>query len=716
MKYLAHIAEDGREQTVKEHLKGTALLASEFAAFFGAGKDAELAGMLHDIGKYTNGFQKRLHGGPSVDHSTAGAKEAFAMKNVSVALAVAGHHGGIPDLGMPKDAADMPTFHGRKQKSLESYDAWKEEIGPLQSSPPKWLPHDWISNDFYTRMLYSCLVDADFQDTQNFMDGRIAPRGEGASVSELLEVVRKKADQFLEYTGEDAVIKQRNSVLSACIKSGKEKEPGLFTLTVPTGGGKTFSSLAFALEHAVAHGMRRVIYVIPYTSIIDQTASDFEKLLGKENVLAHYSGVDYQRIEKEDMKPEEYKQLLASENWDAPIIVTTAVQFFESIYSNRSSRCRKLHNIAGSVIIFDEAQTLPNDYLLPCLSAIEQLVKYYHTTAILCTATQPAVNCFLDLKPEEICPDPRSLYQTLKRTMIENLHEISEIELGERLTGYEQVLCVVNRRQTAQDLYKKLPQEGRYCLTTLLCPHDRRKKIDEIRERLRKGYPCRVVSTSLIEAGVDVDFPVAMREDCGLDSLLQTAGRCNRNGKRSAEESKVYRFKLEGKKIPQMLEKGNESLQYIDRKVQKGKIDDISSLAAIEAYFKELYNLKGDESLDKKQILQAIRDYNIAGMLPFAWIAERFHLIESPTKTVYLPIEEGEALCERLRSGDFNRVLMRQLGEYSVECYNTQFQNLEDASALEILPNGSAILIASDKYSRETGLAMNVETGCAIFT
>ena len=351
------------------------------------------------------------------------------------------------------------------------------------------------------------------------------------------------------------------------MEKGAHGAPGLYTLTVPTGGGKTFASLSFALEQAAAQGMKRVIYVIPYMSIIDQTAAVFADLLGAENVLADYSCADYKSLERENLTPAQYRQLLASENWDASVVVTTAVQFFESLYANRSSRCRKLHNIANSVIIFDEAQTLPTSYLLPCVSAIAQLVRHYHATAVLCTATQPALEPYFrqfapELPLQEIVPDTATLYTTLRRTTLCDAGELTLEALTSQLCALSQVLCVVNRRKTAQEVYAALPAEGSYCLTTLLCAADRRRQLAEIRQRLRESLPCRVVSTSLIEAGVDVDFPAAYREQCGLDSLLQTAGRCNREGHRSVEESLVYRFTLEGCGVPQMLRQNVHAMQY----------------------------------------------------------------------------------------------------------------------------------------------------------
>lgn len=717
MEYLAHIADDGREQTIAEHLQGTAELAAEFAAAFNAEADGRFAGLLHDIGKYTPGFQKRLHNGPPVDHSTAGAQEAFSRYgNIPAALAIAGHHGGIPDAGNPHDPSEESTLLGRVKRPCAPDPIWMQEISVHAPAPPAWLtPNDLLQNAFYTRMLYSCLVDADFQDTQTFMDGTKAPRGGGAALTELLERVRIQAQHFLCVEQPSTVVQQRNTALRACIERGRAWEQGLYTLTIPTGGGKTFASLAFALEHAVAQHMDRVIYVIPYTSIIDQTVETFSDLLGKENVLAHYAGVDYQTVEPDSMTSEQYRKLLASENWDAPVVVTTAVQFFESLYANRSSRCRKLHNIANSVVIFDEAQTIPSDYLLPCLSAVTQLVQNYHTTAVLCTATQPALGpMFSRLAPQismrEICPHTDALYQALRRTTLADLGTISREALCGRLCAHDQVLCVVNRRSTAQELFAALPPEGSYCLTTLLCAADRRQQIREIRSRLRNGLPCRVVSTSLIEAGVDVDFPVAYREQCGLDSLLQTAGRCNREGKRGAAESIVYRFCLEDAPAPAMLAKNISALALAAR-----RSPDLASPQAIEAYFTELYRIRGDHALDKKGILPALQSGVSGCLLPFAQIAEAFHLIETPTRTVYLPIGDGAALCARLQHGECSRTLLRQLGIYSIACYTAQFDALDAAGALELLPDGSAILTDLSKYDARTGLALNIETGCGLF-
>jgi len=713
--YLAHISEDGtRTQTVYEHLSGTAKLAGPFAAPFGAQAEAEYTAWQHDVGKLSSGFQRRLRGGPRVDHSTAGAQLALRGQHPQAAFAIAGHHSGLPDGGSFADDAGDATLFGRSKKPIEPYDGWQELPIP-RSAPPAWANTDPLSCAFFTRMLYSCLVDADFIDTETFMDGKAAPRGSGTDIAALRDIVSAQAQRYLSAEAPSAVSVQRNTVLRACLNTGAHGAQGLYTLTVPTGGGKTFASLAFALEHAAAQKMKRVIYVIPYMSIIDQTSAVFSDLLGEENVLADFSNAEYKTVEQDDLTPAQYRQMLASENWDAPIVVTTAVQFFESLYANRSSRCRKLHNIADSVIIFDEAQTLPVDYLAPCVSAISQLIQHYHTTAVLCTATQPALEPLFqrfapELHPVEISPDTSHLYEVLRRTTLQDLGTLPQEAFAARLAQHSQVLCVVNRRKTAQQLYAALPDEGSYCLTTLLCAADRRRQLDDIRQRLKDGLPCRVVSTSLIEAGVDVDFPVAYRELCGLDSLLQTAGRCNREGRRTAEESIVYHFQLEEYSTPQMLKQNVSALNYAARHQ-----DALDTPRAIQLYFNELANLRGPDAVDKHGILDAFLRGIHGCSFPFAQVAAEFHLIENAARTIYLPIGEGAALCEQLRSGHVTRTLLRKLGIYSVSCYKEQFDKLDSAGALTSLPDGSAILTDTSHYNSKTGLDMDVETGIGLF-
>ncbi len=716
--FLAHISEDGlRNQTVTEHLRGTAMLAAGFGSAFGAEKQAEFAALFHDIGKFSREFQRRIRGnGGRVDHSTAGARELWTLRQLDAAFAVAGHHGGLPDGGNPQNGPDEPTLCGRLQRELADYSAWSKEIEPLPPVPPaRNFGGNKFAEAFYIRMLYSCLVDADYQDTENFMKNSSELRGGFSSLAELLEKVRVQSNLWLSAQSGKEIDGIRNKILRSCIDSGKNSKTGIFTLTVPTGGGKTFASMAFALEHAVKNDLNRVIYVVPYTSIIEQTVDVFRKLFGEENVLAHYAGADYYRENIEDLTPTQYRHLLSSENWDAPIIVTTAVQFFESLYSNRPGKCRKLHNIAKSVLIFDEAQTLPVPYLRPCVAAMAQLAKDYRASMVLCTATQPALDkLFYSFAPDmtirEICKTDIDLNTALKRTSLKSMKFSDQTHLSQILAEHTQVLCVVNRRKTAIELYSSLPKDGSYCLTTFLAPCHRRKKLEEIRERLRNNMPCRVVSTSLVEAGVDVDFPAAFREEAGLDSVLQTAGRCNREGKRPADKSDVIIFSIDGTAPPRGIAANRDVLNQTRLKYH----DALDSPEAIRFYFEQLLYVKGSAALDKHGIVDGFTNAMNGSIFPFRQAAESFRLIDNLEKVIYIPISEGAKLCERLMRGEVSKTLYRQLGEYAVSVYPDHYQELYTAGALTSLENGSAVLINADYYSGETGLKIDADSGAAL--
>lgn len=709
---LAHVSEDGmRNQSIISHLEGTAVIAARFAKSFGGQEQARTAGLLHDIGKYSDGFQKRLKGGKKVDHSTAGAKVAMAQKQPEVAFAIAGHHSGLPDGGSKTDTMDFPTLFGRLKKPVEDCDLWKSEVNLPSSVTRPPIAQDGFSVSFYTRMLYSCLVDADFLDTEAFMQGK-ARKGNYASMGQMLERLKEYISSW--WAAETALNQKRCEILRQCFERGKKESEGLFTLTVPTGGGKTVSSLAFALSHAVAAGKERVIYVIPYTSIIDQTAEVFRKVVGEENVIEHHSGADFS-VPEGEADPTLYRKALATENWDAPLIVTTSVQFFESLYANRPSRCRKLHNLANSVIIFDEAQTLPVPYLRPCVAAIAQLVQFYHSTAVLCTATQPVLQPLFDelasgLVSREICPDTENLYQFFRRTTLISAGIKTEKELLSQLGSVPQGLCVVNRRATAQELYQGLEEEGRFCLTTLLCPADRKRLLEEIRQRLTDGMPCRVVSTSLIEAGVDVDFPAVWREEAGLNSILQTAGRCNREGKRATEDSKVTIFSLESQTVPAMIQQNVDATRSVF-----SRFDDPAEPAAIESYFQFFLTLKGNAALDSQNVLEAFHHGMQGVLFPFSSVAEKFHLIENQTVTIYLPVGEGAELVNQLKLGYATRSLYHRLGQYSVNVYPDHLKNLLDAGAAEPVGDGNYILTDTTLYDNLTGLSLDVETGKGMF-
>lgn len=709
--YLAHLTEDGRTQTILEHLKGTASLCSAFAAAFDAEAQGQLAGMAHDIGKYSAAFQRRLHGGPKVDHASAGAFECLKARQLPAAFVISGHHGGLPDGGGRGDAAGTGTFWGRinraSQGRLEDYHAWQREFSLPHANTPAFAGTR-LEGMFFTRMLFSCLVDADYTDTGAFMDNSPYLPASSSSMEELWRRLETYVSGWFPPKG--ALNMQRCAILEQCMSAGAQYGPGLFTLTVPTGGGKTVASLSFALAQAKARRMKRIVYVIPYTSIIEQTAQIFREILGDENVLEFHSGVQFDQQEDDASSPETAPLTRSVETWDVPVIVTTAVQFFESLYACRPSKCRKLHNLAQSVLIFDEAQMLPLPYLRPCVWAIAQLVRHYGASAVLCTATQPALDpIFQEFAPEipirEICPMAEAHWESFRRVSFQQAGTLSWMDLAARLQQQEQVLCVVNTRRAAREVFHQLSGSGNFHLSTLMYPAHRKRILDEIRRRLRDGLPCRVVSTSLIEAGVDVDFPAVYRELSGLDSILQAAGRCNREGKRPPEDSIVTIF--QGEDPPPRL---------FETSIGAGKIvldhcQDVSSRAAIHTYFSTLLDLKGAEAQDAHHILPLME----SEFFPFRTVAERFHLIESPTTTVHLPLEEGAGLVELLRSGQYSRTLYRRLGQYGVSVYPQHLAALEQAGALEHLEDGSVVLRDIGLYTQTTGLTLEPSGGNALF-
>lgn len=704
--YLAHRAQDGREQTILEHNNHVAALCAAFAAPFGAGELGRLLGLAHDIGKYSDAFQRRIRGAPiQTDHSTAGAWECFQLHQSAAAFCVAGHHGSLPELGTQDDLPDRPTLYGRmnraQQGQIKPYDPWRGEIA-LPKIPPR-TPSDLQDDFFFIRMLYSCLVDADFLDTEEFMTdvGRDREKTDMATLDKRLHEYIQK--HFFPPKGD--LNRRRCAILERCLSQGEAQEPGLFTLTVPTGGGKTAASLAFALRHAKAHGLRRVVYVIPYTSIIEQTAEEFRKMIGPEVVLEHHSGVTYDPDEKDEVRPRDRQFQQATENWDMPVIVTTAVQFFESLYAARSSKCRKLHNLAESVIIFDEAQMLPLPYLRPCVAAIAQLIKGYRVTAVLCTATQPVLEPifreFLPGRPAvELCPPALATDPIFQRVTFQKVGQRSWVRLAEELNGHKQVLCVVNSRKSAREVFDQLERKGRFHLSTLMYPAHRQAVLKEIRRLLQEGAPCRVVSTSLIEAGVDVDFPIVFREEAGLDSIVQAAGRCNREGKREAKDSIVTVFQAETPpphRFGPAIGAAQAAMDFYD---------DFLQPEAIKRYFYEFLDLSGKQAQDKMNILRQIQ----SGGYPFRTTEQAFRLIDEDTCTVYIPLEEGVELVERLRRGEISRALLRKLGLYSVSVYRPHFQALYDANALELLPDGqSAILTDPKLYDRAAGLLTQID-------
>ena len=719
--YLSHISEDDRKQSVLNHLLGTAELCGEFASHFNARDLGILAGKTHDIGKYSKEFQNRIkNNGPKVDHSTAGALECLKSNQIFSAYAVLAHHSGLPDGGI-HDEATGSSFWARikrgKSGRIPDYSCWKNELSLNTPVLPAFLNSEQtLGHVFFLRMLYSSLVDADFLDTANFM---LNEPYLDTSYSDMAELNRK-LDSYISdwFPPKNELNTKRCEILSACMERAAAVSSDLFTLTVPTGGGKTVASLAFALRRAIRPDKpkRRIIYVIPYTSIIEQTADTFRKILGDDNVLEHHSGIVYDTAtdpnQDTELDKENIRRMRAAENWDAPVIVTTAVQFFESLYSNRSSKCRKLHNIADSVIIFDEAQMMPLPYLRPCIHAISQLIAHYGVTAVLCTATQPVLEPFFkeflpDVSPAELCPSNLQRDGIFKRVTFRQTGRLTSAALAEELNSHSQVLCIVNSRASAREIYDMLgtQPDTAFHLSTLMTPADRRSVLTKIRQRLNDNLPCRVVATSLIEAGVDVDFPVVYREEAGLDSILQAAGRCNREGKRTCEESIVTIFKPE-KRPPSLFLQAISAAGRVLR-----TYEDISSAEAISMYFKSLYQLRGENSFDHHKILHQLeRD-----TMPLESVAKLFHLIENDTRTICIPIEEGKHLVERYQYGEVSRKLMRQLGQYSVSIYENHFKALYEAGDIEEIGKDFFVLKNLTLYNQTTGLSLNADSGKAEF-
>lgn len=706
--FLAHSAtgEHPEGQPLKEHLKNVSRLAEQFCSVFEADEDGRLCGLYHDIGKYSDKFQKRLTGcSMRVDHSSAGALLMFQKRDIPVAMCIAGHHGGLPDLGTRFDTEGrsfMSRINRAAKGEIEDFSEWHTELPDESVSTSR--AFQGTDSYYYIKMLFSALTDADWLDTESYFENKECFIKEGDLVGLLAQLNRYITPWW---NAKNDLNMRRCRILKAAIDHGRD-EPGMFSMTVPTGGGKTVSSMAFALHHAVRHGMRRIIYVIPYCSILEQTESVFASIFGKENIIADYSGAEFSCDETDTDH-----RAFSAENWEAPIVLTTAVQFFESIFSSKPFKNRKLHNIAGSVVVFDEAQMLPVPLIKPCLDSICKLTELFKCSAVLCTATQPSVGRILaELSPgirvRELCPETEKMYLDFRRVTYEDEGQLNDDALMKRLRSFTQVLCIVNSRKQAQKLYTCLSSDGEdgwFHLSTMMIPNDRKRILDEIRNRLKEGRACRVISTSLIEAGVDVDFPVVYRAIAGLDSIIQAGGRCNREGLRLPEESIVHIFRSEAN-YPRMIEKNIAAAERVLR-----ENDSADSPSAVRDYFDFLlYTLKGDEQLDEKGVLAA------AKKLQFESIAERFHLIDDAGYTVYIPLGDGAELTRHLMAGDVSRRLMRGLDKYAVNLYRHHFEQLYDIGALEKVTEKAGVLINAERYSSEMGLLLETEDqGGAIF-
>ncbi|WP_242012423.1 CRISPR-associated helicase Cas3' [Pseudodesulfovibrio cashew] len=523
-----------------------------------------------------------------------------------------------------------------------------------------------------------------------------------------LEVLTAALDAKLAtFAASGRINELRAEILAAC-RAKASLAPGLFSLTVPTGGGKTLTSMAFALDHARLHGKRRVIYVIPYTSVIEQNARVFREIFPANSVVEHHSTFDASKVfDREDHareSAEARRHRLACENWDAPVVVTTSVQFFESLFSFKPSRCRKLHNLADSVIILDEAQMLPVDFMVPCLRALEELTENYGASVVLCTATQPALRkedfaCGLDGLGDdrELAPDPQRMHEAFKRTELVDLGELALAEVAEMVREREQVLCIVNTRKRAAELFELVRDEpGARHLSALMCPAHRSKRLEEIREMLAGGEPCRVISTQLIEAGVDVSFPEVVREMAGLDSITQAAGRCNREGELDGAAPVGVFTPVEG-----VARAFSGPAGHTGSVLRTPDVDPFSP-EAIRHYFTLHYWLEKDR-LDSKRILEHLN--NDRGEWYFRKAGKAFRLIENTMVPVVIPYDErAEKLVRDLHYAEHPGGILRQLQQYTVQVYDGQFAALDQAGGIEWVADTYAVLCGMEFHDEMFGL------------
>ncbi len=723
---IAGHIQDERVQSLTDHLDGTMRLAEGFGAGMGLGAEAGLLGKIHDEGKDTAAFQDYIHGRKHrrVDHSTAGAKSFFENGHIGWlqligAFCVAGHHAGIPDLGSRVDCAGTSTLNGRMKKCIPSI---RQPQQYLIDSTCLDVDHlnTFIENRnaldvmILTRMLFSCLVDADFLDTEAFMNNQPVRKNEFSSLKEIAAMFWSRLEKDGYFRPKNALNEKRCEILHTCMRKGEGKQ-GLYSLTVPTGGGKTISSMAFAMKQAMKWHKERIIYVIPYLSIIEQTADVFRAFLGNHAVLESHSQVDYDSLPEEGSEEAgrvAERMKLAAENWDAPVVITTNEQFFESLYANKTSRCRKLHNIANSVIILDEAQMMPVDFLKPCLHALEQLVHYYGCTVVLCSATQPELGRYLQKDPTEIMENVEELFQFFKRVTFDIDGETDYAEITKKLDECEQVLCIASTKKEAEKIVELLSGETVY-LSTNLCPAHRREIIREMKNRLRDGKTCRVVSTSIISVGVDIDFPVVYLQYTGLDSLIQGAGRCNREGRQSLQKSRAHIFWTKESKKSLFMRKEKQVTDMIRKKYNA---EEMTEPSAIRNYFENWYQ-SNEGNLDYREIEK------LAQSLSFAEIGKRFQLIQDSTKSVFIPFDEkARNIKEQLMMGNRSRQLMRAAGAYMINVRYSKAQGQSDFMKLltqgqiEMFPGDEnlAYLVNMEDYDAELGLKIKSEDGVGI--
>lgn len=720
--YIAHINEyTDAIQTVQQHSFQTAVLCREYA--IPAFKDfLYVIGLLHDIGKYMVEFQKRIRGEQiRVEHSTCGALAAGSLfpnvMGLMMQFCIAGHHSGLPDAGFPNDTQELGTLYGRLKREFSDYSEYKRELEIPSVDFGAWA--EFVAGDcrkdqelqidkfaFLTRYAFSCLVDADSTDTADFCREEERPRALRSDFQACLDRVNARLSAFVCRTN----LQKARSALQAQAFRNADRDAEIYLLNMPTGSGKTLASVKIALERALAGKKKRIIYVIPYNSIIDQTVDVFEGLFGGElEILRHQSTFSYEDAEDQD---EDYRKAatLAAENWDAPFIVTTAVQFFESVYANKRGKLRKLHNMADSILVFDEAHLMPQSYLQPCLQSIAFITRYLNSEAIFLTATMPD---FENLIHKYALPDSKifnliqdtSLFGEFQKCRYEYIGEVEADALLEKSSQSPSSLVIVNSKKAARQLFRECSTGKKYHLSTYMTPYDRKRILQEIREelnRLEKDYPTyeavpkerriTIIATSLIEAGVDLDVYTVFRERSGLDSILQAGGRCNREGRRAIADVFVFDFADYTRRAP-IEEKGNLAKELL------GKYEDISKPLCIAEYYDTLYFMKQEE-IQKNAMHKMCSKIR---RLPFKEYAEKFELIDSKTVSVVVVRDEkSRELAEHLRYT--KSVNTRMLQNYVCTVYQKELENLIKQHVVEDYGTGVYCLTNLDYYDEQIGI------------
>lgn len=712
----------GYQQTVKEHLQAVAEFARKFGAAIGLDTAAELAGQTHDFGKYSQAFQEVLRGTRiGVDHAMGGACYLEAVYRGSVGArpvieAVNGHHNGLvaydeirSELHAVADPRKRPCGNGGKTPAIEDTEqlqtastAFRKDFPsfrpPMLSAPPI----AELESMLYTRMLFSCLVDADYTASALNDDSTYLDRAENNSFDP--QALLKKLTEYRDgirqsSTADRSLNTYRDRVFEQCGKMGNEPE-GLYTLTAPTGTGKTLALLHFALRHCQEHGKQRIIVVLPFLTLAEQSAEVYSKII--PNVLIDHSQSDL---------PEDAWELAA--RWSAPVIITTSVRFFESLFSDRPAACRKLHNIANSVVLFDEAQSLPADLTSVTLRAVNELCGRYHTTMVFSTATQPDFSARKDLtwKPREILPESGEMFRALQRVKVDwRLGEDTPLEtIAEEMSGQDSVCAIVNLRRHARQIAGRLselcPKDTVFYLTTDLCPAHRSKQIKRIRERLKSKLPCRVVATQCIEAGVDLDFRTMYRALAPLDAIIQAAGRCNRNG---GAMGRVTVFCPADPRMPYPDQWYSNAAVTVQEMGPPFSIHDPEN---VREYYRRLFHGKKD-----KQKLRAAIDSR-----SFAQTAAEYRLIDNAGAQVIVPYSGADvsyaSIAKRMRDEGVTHALLKEAAPITVTCFAKNLkiyaEEIPFAGHGKTQTAGSGVFLLcpqyTDLYSDELGLHLPQE-------